>query len=350
MWLVWALVVAAPQVRAQTSAQSAGADCRTIRNDLDRLACYDLASGQESSPEISVPVAAPVLPATQQPRLDPDALRQRSSRSTLTSRWDLDGGGADDGLFVPRIYKPVYLMAAMYTDHVNRAPSSPGVGTSVSSPVDLSATEAKFQFSLKTQVARDLFGSRVALWAGYTQSSRWQAFNAALSRPFRETNYEPELMLVLPTDYQIFGFTGRMAGLSFNHQSNGRSLPLSRSWNRVIAQVGLEREDWLLMLRPWWRLGASAAKDNNPDIEDHLGRGEVLIAHRWQGQVFSLLARHTLRGGSRSRGSVEFGWSVPIVGSLKLQVQVFSGYGESLIDYNLRQTRLGIGLAMIDWL
>ena len=212
------------------------------------------------------------------------------------------------------------------------------------------ATEAKFQISLKTKVADDLFGSRLDVWAGYTQSSRWQAFNRAISRPFRETNYEPEVMLVLPTDYRILGFHGRMASLSLNHQSNGRSLPLSRSWNRVIAQVALERDDWLLQLRPWWRLNESASKDNNPDISNHIGRGELLIARRWEGHVFSLQARHSLRLGNRSRGSAEAGWSFPLVGGLKGQVQLFSGYGESLIDYNLRQTRLGIGLSMIDWL
>ena len=109
------------------------------------------------------------------------------------------------------------------------------------------------------------------------------------------------------------------------------------------------------------RLGTGFSDDGMQDglIEAYLraaiaaieGRiGKVLIARRWEGHVFSLQARHSLRLGSRSRGSAEAGWSFPLVGKLKGQVQLFSGYGESLIDYNLRQTRLGIGLSMIDWL
>ncbi|MFE1636147.1 phospholipase A, partial [Acinetobacter baumannii] len=87
----------------------------------------------------------------------------------------------------------------------------------------------------------------------YTQSSRWQTFNAEESRPFRETNYEPEASLMFRTNYELLGLDGRLLGVTLNHQSNGRSDPLSRSWNRVIFNVGLERGNFALMLRPWIR-------------------------------------------------------------------------------------------------
>ena len=209
--------------------------------------------------------------------------------------------------------------------------------------------EAKYQLSFKTKAAENLFGDNGDLWLGYTQSSHWQVYNSGLSRPFRETNYEPEAMLVFRTNYELFGFKGTMASVGLNHQSNGRALPLSRSWNRVTAEAGFERGDWLVTLRPWWRLPESEGSDDNPGIENYMGRGELTIARKWQDQVFSVQARHSLRSGENSRGSAQLAWSFPVAGDLKGYVQLFSGYGESMIDFNHRQTMIGVGFTVHDW-
>ncbi|CAM5468187.1 Phospholipase A1 OS=Rhodanobacter lindaniclasticus OX=75310 GN=B1991_13560 PE=3 SV=1 [Rhodanobacter lindaniclasticus] len=187
-----------------------------------------------------------------------------------------------------------------------------------------------------------MFGDQGDLWVGYTQSSRWQVYNSTLSRPFRETDYEPEAMLVFDTHYQLLGWEGRLLGIGLNHQSNGRGVPLSRSWNRLVANVGFEREGWTVMIRPWWRIPETRRIDDNPDISDYVGRGEVQIVHEWHGQEFGLTLRDSFRGGSRQHGSLRFGWSFPIAGNLRGYAELFKGYGESLIDYNHNATYLGL--------
>lgn len=317
------------------AAQASAADCTVLAEPTARLACYDRLHGRAEPAAAPASAARVPNPATAEPD------------SQLSARWDLDGQRG--ALFAPRAYKPVYLLPATWTDRVNRTPTSPTPDHSVSEPLNLKAVEAKYQLSLKTKFAHELFGLPVGLWGGYTQSSRWQVYNGADSRPFRETNYEPELMLVAPLDTPLLGWRLRLAGLSLNHQSNGRALPLSRSWNRVIGTLAAERGDWMAELRPWVRLGESASDDDNPDIEDHIGRAELRIA-RYSGEhALALQLRHSLRGGARSRGSVQLDYVFPLAGALHGQLQLFSGYGESLIDYNLRQTKAGLGVTIAGW-
>ncbi|MCF5941107.1 phospholipase A, partial [Xanthomonas perforans] len=161
--------------------------------------------------------------------------------------------------------------------------------------------------------------------------------------------YEPEAMLVFRNNYSIFGWKGRMSGISLNHMSNGRADPLSRSWNRVILNFGLDRENWALTLRPWFRIKEDRADDNNPDIEDYMGRGDATLVYNKDGHEFALIARHSLRGGDRSHGSVQLDYGFPITNLLRGHVQVFDGYGESMIDYNHKATYIGVGVSLLEW-
>jgi phospholipase A1 len=214
----------------------------------------------------------------------------------------------------------------------------------------LQENEAKFQISLKSKLWEDIIGDYSDLWFGYTQSSRWQVFNGAQSRPFRETDYEPELMLNFRTHKELpWGWDMRMSGVSLTHVSNGRDVPLSRSWNRVIGQFGFDRPGWTVVVRPWWRIHEDPETDDNPDIEDFMGRGELLVTRNWRGHEFSGLFRHSLRGGERSHSALELNWAFPIHGELKGYLQFFSGYGESLIDYNHSANYVGLGVSLVEW-
>ncbi|WP_320281889.1 phospholipase A [Draconibacterium sp. IB214405] len=272
--------------------------------------------------------------------------------NTLADHWDLGDHEHDDkDLFVIRTYKPVYVLAAKVSNNVNRMPHSDNPDRNVDEPIPLNKTEQMFQLSLKTKVLNDVFGGEQGgdIWVGYTQASFWQVFNTDLSRPFRETNYEPEAMFIFPVRYRLFGMNGVFMGLGFNHQSNGRANPLSRSWNRVVAQVGMEGKNTSVVFKPWWRLPEKEADDDNPGIENYLGRSELLVA--WKKGIHSVncTARHSLRLGDNNRGNIRLAYSINIVDNLKFHAQVFTGYGESMIDYNHRQTVVGFGLSLVEW-
>ncbi len=160
-----------------------------------------------------------------------------------------------------------------------------------------------------------------------------------------------ELLVNLRTDYELLGFKGRILNLGFNHQSNGRSKPLSRSWNRLVANVGLEKENFNVLLKTWYRIPEDEQGDDNPDIIRYMGYGELrfLYAHRYDD--FSFMIRNNLR--KETKGAYEASWSHPVFKekkNLRFYVQFFTGYGENLIDYNHANRRIGAGVMLNDWL
>jgi phospholipase A1/A2 len=310
--------------------------CQQITDDQLRLQCYDKQQKLTG------------LASENKPLLNSSGNLNKNNQtvSLLTERWELD---SDPGQFIFRPYKPVYFFPIFYSSDTNLLPHTP-THESPPSELPIDNVETKFQLSFKTKLAKSLLGDDGDLWLGYTQSSHWQLYNGENSRPFRETNHEPELIFSLRQNYELMGYTGKMLSLSLNHQSNGRADILSRSWNRVILTVGLDRPDWAVMFRPWWRLPEKRSDDDNPDIEDYLGRGELLIVHRkHNSHQISARIRHSLRSSDDSRGSVKLDYSYPCFDRLRCHAQIFSGYGESMIDYNHRTTTLGLGIALLEW-
>ena len=343
--------------------------CFALETDVARLACYDNALGRTAPDTRAADAAAAAAQqaskeakATAKELDEPvprrnelfahDELASAAANagrgSLLDSRWEL-AKDSKLGLYQLRAYKPVYLLPAFWSSKPNEMPHSPNPNNTVTESEQLDSTELKFQLSFKTKVAENLFGDNGDIWVGYTQSSRWQAYNSELSRPFRETNYEPEVMLTFRNGYSLFGWNGRMTGVSLNHQSNGRSDPLSRSWNRVVMNVGLDRENWAIMLRPWYRIPEGRRDDNNPDIEDYMGRGDATLVYNRNGHELAITGRHSLRSGDRAHGSVQVDYGFPINNLLRGHVQVFDGYGESMIDYNHRATYIGVGVSLLEW-
>ena len=350
------------QIHAAGDISPASADaCVALQSNADRLACYDAlfkVPTTDVQPLVSEREAALSLSSETDSFADKiknnvvavEAATFTPNTSLLDSRWELSPE-SKLGTWQVRAYQPVYILPAFWTSKKHEQPTS-GNPQNVIGPdevMPLDSTEMKYQLSLKTKAFENIFGNNGDLWVGYTQSSRWQMYNSDESRPFRETNYEPEASLMFRTNYEMFGLNGRLLGLTFNHQSNGRSDPWSRSWNRVMVNVGFERENFAMIVRPWFRVSENAEDDNNPDIEDYIGRGDLTAFYRYKDQDFSLMLRHSLKGGDDSRGAAQFDWNFPISGRLRGKFQLFHGYGESLIDYNHKATYVGLGVSLLDW-
>jgi len=207
--------------------------------------------------------------------------------------------------------------------------------------------EAKFQLSLLIPIWRPFIFERTGLFASYTQVAMWQATNNTISSPFRETNYEPQFFVAKAFDWNVNNLTLRAAEVGFNHQSNGRGGDLSRSWNRLYSTIYADHDNFSAELKIWHRLKEDKEDDDNPDINRYLGYYHVGLNYRWGETVLTSKFRYNWNTGY---GSSELGVSYPVLKNLRIYGQVFSGYGETLIDYNHNQTRVGIGVMLEDLL
>jgi len=349
--------------------------CQAIKNDNPaQLACYQQWADSQL-PANTPPAAlttAPANPASGQPATEvlllpslnteaPDGKPigcRNTQYSELSRFWELQRG-TDCDTFAIRGYRPISLALVM-SGGVNSPPAI-GAGT----PPDYRHGETKIQLSVRTKLAKGLLKRGEAdeddhdsLWFGYTQQSYWQLFTAQLSRPFRTTDHEPELIYVYPHQIALpGGWNYRLSGLGLVHQSNGQSDPLSRSWNRTYLMGAAEKtlgpdSGLRLQGRLWNRLDESS-NDDNPGIENYIGRAE--LTGTWQmnkANTLSLTLRQSLK--SEARGSARLDWMMapdasPTYTGLRYHVQLFSGYGDSLLDYNKRRNVLSVGLSLVDW-
>jgi phospholipase A1/A2 len=251
--------------------------------------------------------------------------------------------------FVLVPHKTNYILPLTYQAHPNDEPYQ-------NTNTDLQHAESKFQFSFKVPVTRKtLFKDNGYLYFSYTAQSLWQAFNTNESSPFRDTNHEPEIFLSFLNKKQWHDISMPVINVGVSHQSNGQSGAFSRSWNRVYVDMTLHYDDWYLNIKPWWRVPESEKRnaldvsgDDNPDIHQYYGYGEIRAFRQLGDNEISVMLRNNLHGIRRS--AVEINYSYPLTSQVLGYIQVFHGYGETLIDYNHSNTRIGFGFMFNNWL
>jgi phospholipase A1 len=246
--------------------------------------------------------------------------------------------------FVIAFYKPTYVIPYYYTF----SPDNAIYRGNTPNGESLKNDEIKYQLSFKVPVWKNIFGSVSSLYFAYTQMSYWQAYNR--NAFFRSTDYEPEFFLQnefnwrVSKDWQI-----NSINIGLVHQSNGYGNSLERSWNRAYLNMIASTEHWAIAVKPWIIFHDSVYEEQNPNMANFLGYGTILVACKFSGNTISLETRNFIESGGRRSGNT-LSWSFPMTKYLNGYVQVFSGYGQSLIEYDHRTNSVGLGFSLSNWI
>jgi phospholipase A1 len=234
-------------------------------------------------------------------------------------------------------YQPTYILPYYYTwspyqeVYENNTPDNQGV----------KRQEFKAQFSFLIPVWNNILGSGVNFNAAYTELFFWQFY--ANSQFFRETDYSPELFISRKL-YRNMLLSGGLV-----HESNGRGGDLERSWNRFYVDYQISGEKWLLSVKPWILIFKSVSSDfHNKDIAKYLGYERIMFAYKFSDYLtVSVQARNLEHWQYKTfEGDLSF----PLTKHINGYFQVFSGYGQSLIEYDHRTNGAGIGISLSNWI
>lgn len=236
------------------------------------------------------------------------------------------------------LFEPNYILPYYYTQH----PDQDVYNGSTPDDQTIQHSEFKGQISLEYPIFYHLFHHRFDLFASYTQLSYWQFY--AKSQYFRETDYEPALFFKFPISHQWTDSVGVV------HESNGKGGELERSWNRAYADFVYRQGPWYISLKPWLLIFQSESSDlHNPDISDYLGYGRILVAYHWKNGLEATAMVRNMVYSFLSRTGQLYTLSYPVNNRLRVYLQAFNGYGQSLIEYNHRTSSIGIGITLNDW-
>lgn len=208
-------------------------------------------------------------------------------------------------------------------------------------PTDaLKQNELSYQFSFKIS----LYGEEGNSFNfGYTQKSFWQIYAKNVSRPFRETNYNPEFF------YRLGGLIFYI-DLGVEHESNGLEDPQSRSWDRLYLSTHYRTQTFKINFKTWYIYGEEEHGGDNPDNSERpykmstsMGYGQLDMAIK--------LGDLVIKGDGRFNFSSKKGWGqyqlLLRIGEFTYLSFLYSnGYGQSLRDYARSVESFGIGILM----
>jgi len=247
------------------------------------------------------------------------------------------------GDFGLKPYRPNYILPYGYSTRTYES----NVPT-----IDYTNQEAELQVSLKLQVAQNLLGLDERYYVSYTHQAFWQIY--INSAPFRENLYNPEGFVIFPIDDKDSMFKLHSFKLALAHRSNGQpdtrdvyfdnneSLGnLSRSVNYVYATLRMQHKTLITDITAWVPFPESKESSDNPDLMNYTGYSSIKFTYFYNEHMFTLMGRGNY---VTQKGAVEATYSYPLWHD-NFFVKIFSGYNESLIDYNHELTKISVGFS-----
>lgn len=210
--------------------------------------------------------------------------------------------------------------------------------------------KARFQFSFKYRIF-DLEAPLVEnnpwlknLYLTYTQTSLWNWSETSV--PFEDTSYKPSLFYEVGETLLATGFR-----FGYYHESNGQADAGSRSMDTLFIQPVWATRVFGRDLFFSPRILAYLTKgDENPDLTDYRGYVDYNLRY---GNEDGLILQTLYRYGKGDHHTVQLDLSYPIRTPIALRtggfvfLQLYSGYGESMLTYNERinlTARIGFGI------
>lgn len=215
---------------------------------------------------------------------------------------------------------------------------------------------AEFQFSLKYQVfdsTNHWLHPISDLYFAYTQTSFWDLFNSDPS--FYDTSYKPSAFFYFPDLLETRTSTPLQVDFQsgYEHESNGRGGNGERSFNTLYAQptatIALP-DDLQLSLCPRAWVYILGVSDNNPDIANYKGYADLSGTVIWR-RNYQLTTKFTIGDqGNNPSLTFDFSFGLPHFTGFtpRIHAQYFSGYGETLRQYNQISHGFRVGLSLYD--
>lgn len=220
------------------------------------------------------------------------------------------------------------------------------------------SNEAQYQLSIKVPLYRNFLNTGAELFTAYTQNSYWQVYDTAHSSPFRETNYMPELFMEWTPNKKLGSSLLKTIRVAIIHQSNGQDLGKSRSWNRTEMMFVFQKENIFYGFNAWnrWDEQTKTSRtqidgDDNVNIQKYIGKQRYFI--KYKSDIGNILLSHqnSLFGYDINKGNTKLDLTFPSPNkNVDFFIRGFHGYGESLIDYDVKIDRISFGIMIADWL
>ncbi len=222
------------------------------------------------------------------------------------------------------------------------------------------SNEAQYQLSIKVPLYSNFLNTDADLFTAYTQNAFWQVYNTDHSSPFRETNYMPELFLEWQPNKKFGDSKLLISRLSLIHQSNGRDVGQSRSWNRTELFFLFNNDNIYYGLHMWDRWDEKPKDTSNPlattgddnmGLESYIGKQRYFVKYKSNNFNAEISHQNNILNYDINRGNTKLDITLPSLNSnLDFFIRYFDGYGESLIDYDVKIKRVSFGIMIASWI